>query len=157
MNNSQIKGLALKLAAIREGEQISASILYDVALILEEKRASRDLIFKLLEKRGINRLFEILYSSDKLVRKLGAKLICYLSHKSEKIQSVITELQQDSETAFTAIEGIVTINKMPPSLILELKSKHGVQLFNSMNQDVSAALQRDGTPVYWSFPKYYPP
>jgi hypothetical protein len=48
---------------------------------------------KLLDKRGLNRLFEILDSNEKrryhsltlVIRKLGAKLICMLCFQNELI------------------------------------------------------------------------
>ena len=87
---------------------MQARLLLEMIRMLEDRRASPELVIKLLERKGLARLLSVLESPDKPLRKASAKLLVILAHRNEKAQTLLCE-----NLGFSPINGIVTINSMP--------------------------------------------
>jgi hypothetical protein len=114
MNSSlQVNEFAHRIALIREGKPVSPSDLHQVIRALKEKKVSQNLVLNLIEVRGLLRLTKFLEErSNKLIRKISAKLLCELMHNNPKGQMTYSE-----HYGFSSFSGINTINNMPSGMI----------------------------------------
>lgn len=100
----------------------NTNIIYYVRLI-EDKKASQELIIKLLERKGLLRIYSLMTSADPsnnlnisrqlykyflVMRRFAVKLLIELAYRNEKTQIILCEA-----FSFTPIKGQVALNPIP--------------------------------------------
>eukprot|EP00347_Sterkiella_histriomuscorum_P009761 403339992 len=145
MNKERIKELALKITNIREDDEIKVESLQEVIKILEDRMIGQDIILKLLELKGTQKLINSLSHGNPRRRKLAAKLMCELVFQNEANQDKLCELCD-----FNPISGTVVINTSIPAKF----RNRMVSILDLLRDPRKVQQLSDKQGKFWSYPRY---
>eukprot|EP00347_Sterkiella_histriomuscorum_P011477 403372306 len=149
MNNQQhFTSIALKISRIRDGNEIQTDVLSDLIQMIEQKKASQELIIKLLERKGLFRIYQLMSSANPIMRRLATKLMIELSYRNEKTQIILCEA-----FSFTPIKGQVALNPIPQSLQSKLK-KDPTILMKIKHQLANLSPKNQVNSKFWAYPEF---
>ncbi|CDW84723.1 UNKNOWN [Stylonychia lemnae] len=136
--------------------------------LIEEKKTSQELIIKLLERKGLYRIYQLMSAVDPsnfkiqltpsiVMRRLAAKMLIELSFRNEKTQVMLCE-----SFSFTPIKGQVALNPIPQSIQHKLQKdpsilnhiKNCYASISSSEQTKQIEETQHFSQKYWSYPDF---
>ncbi|CDW72745.1 UNKNOWN [Stylonychia lemnae] len=145
MNNERIKELAMHIANIRDDDDIKLESLLEVVKILEERIIGQEVILKLLEIKGTQKLLNSLTHNNSSKRKLAGKLLCELVFQNEANQEKICELCD-----FNPVNGSVMLNLTIPAKFYNRIQ----QILEQLRDPRKLQGLADRNQKFWSYPKF---